>query len=78
MEIGGVDPMKWTVTSGSLPAGLTRSDQGVISGTPTGSAGQYTFTVTVTNANNLSSSKQLTLTVNGSSTGSSGGSTTNS
>jgi hypothetical protein len=37
----------WAVTSGTLPAGLTLSKEGVISGTPTG-AGTSTFTVQAT------------------------------
>jgi hypothetical protein len=37
----------WSLESGSLPTGLTLSDQGVISGTPT-SADSSTFTVQVT------------------------------
>jgi hypothetical protein len=37
----------WAVTSGSLPAGMTLSQEGVISGTPTG-VGSSTFTVQAT------------------------------
>lgn len=72
VEIAGTDPMKWTVDKGSLPPGLSLDDQGNIAGTPT-SAGTYTFTVTVTDANSLSSSKKLTLTVNGTSSSTSSG-----
>ena len=50
---GGVSPYTWAVTTGNLPAGLTLSSAGVISGTPT-AAGSSTFTVTVTDsANNV-------------------------
>jgi large repetitive protein len=63
-EIGGANPMKWSVTSGLLPTGMSLDDEGVISGTPT-TAGTYTFTVKVTDANNLSSTQQLSLTVHG-------------
>ena len=46
---GGTLPYSWTVTSGALPAGLTLSNDGTISGTPT-SAGQSNFTVQVTDS----------------------------
>ena len=46
---GGVQPYTWSVPPGTLPAGLTLSSAGVISGTPTGLAtGPIPFTVTVT------------------------------
>jgi len=41
---GGVGTITWTVSSGSLPAGLAMSNSGVISGTPT-TAGTASFTV---------------------------------
>ncbi|QSO51241.1 InlB B-repeat-containing protein [Alicyclobacillus curvatus] len=65
--IGGTIPMKWSITTGTLPPGLTLSNQGVISGTPN-SAGSYNFTVKVTDSHDLASSRQLTIVVNGSST----------
>ncbi len=43
---GGVAPYSWTVTSGSLPAGLTLSSSGAITGTPR-AAGTFEFTVQV-------------------------------
>jgi Putative Ig domain len=43
---GGTAPYSWTVASGSLPAGLSMSKNGAISGTPS-SAGQFNFTVQV-------------------------------
>ena len=46
---GGVPPYSWQIASGSLPAGLTLSPGGTISGTPT-SAGTSTFTVQVTDS----------------------------
>ncbi|HTR27634.1 MAG TPA: MBG domain-containing protein [Puia sp.] len=42
---GGKAPYKFSVSKGSLPAGVTLSDDGVLSGTPV-AAGTYTFTVT--------------------------------
>jgi hypothetical protein len=41
---GGVGTITWSVSSGSLPAGLSLSGAGVISGTPT-AAGSASFTV---------------------------------
>jgi hypothetical protein len=46
---GGVAPYTFAVTTGSLPAGLTLSSSGTISGTPT-AAGSFTFTITVTDS----------------------------
>jgi hypothetical protein len=46
---GGTASYSWSITSGSLPAGLTLSSGGAISGTPTGS-GTSTFTATVTDS----------------------------
>ena len=43
---GGVSPYTWSVATGSLPAGLTLSSGGLISGTPTAS-GSFTFTIQV-------------------------------
>ena len=41
---------EFTLASGALPTGLTlNTSTGVISGTPSGTAGNYTFTVTATN-----------------------------
>ncbi len=62
---GGVTPYTWTVDSGSLPAGLTLSAGGVISGTPT-ALGTSSFTVKVTDsqATPATATKALTLAVN--------------
>jgi Putative Ig domain/Protein of unknown function (DUF1573) len=45
----GTSPYSWSVSSGTLPAGLTLSTAGVISGTPT-TSGSSTFTVKVTDS----------------------------
>jgi len=45
----GVTPYTWTVSGGSLPAGLSPSAAGVISGTPS-AAGTFPFTVRVTDS----------------------------
>lgn len=48
---GGTPPISWSVTTGSLPAGLTlHSATGVIDGTPTGSPATTNFTVTGTDS----------------------------
>ncbi len=47
---GGQPPLTWSVSSGSLPAGLAlNATTGALSGTPTGS-GSFPFTVTVRDA----------------------------
>lgn len=43
---GGVNPLKWQVTSGALPPDLALSEDGVLAGVPT-KAGEYSFMVTV-------------------------------
>jgi hypothetical protein len=42
---GGTPPYAWTIISGSLPTGLNLSGGGVISGTPAGVTGNFSFTV---------------------------------
>jgi large repetitive protein len=60
---GGVAPfVSWTLTSGSLPAGLSLSSDGAISGTPAVS-GRSVFTVTVTDSAGNTSSSMLSITV---------------
>jgi hypothetical protein len=60
---GGQAPYTWTVTTGTLPTGLTLSSAGVISGTPT-VAGSSTFTVEAEDANGAIKTKEFTLVVN--------------
>ena len=60
---GGTSPYNWAITAGALPTGLAlASSTGVISGTPTGT-GTSNFTVQVTDANSLTATKPLSLTV---------------
>lgn len=47
---GGTGPYRFGITAGALPAGLTLTAAGVITGTPTGAA-TSTFTVRATDAN---------------------------
>jgi hypothetical protein len=62
--VGGATPYSWVVTAGSIPAGLTFSGGGQITGTPT-SAGKFTFTVQVTDGNSNQTQKTFTLSVAG-------------
>jgi len=48
---GGVAPYKYALASGALPPGLSLGANGVISGTPTGPAGDFTFIVGIADAN---------------------------
>ncbi len=60
---GGTGPYRWSVTAGSLPAGLTLNGiTGVISGTPTG-LGSYAFTITLTDGSGKTTSRSYSLTV---------------
>ena len=43
---GGIQPYTWTNPSGTVPPGLSLSDDGVLSGTP-GAVGSFTFTLQV-------------------------------
>lgn len=57
---GGKKPYTWSITTGTLPAGLSLN-AGVISGTPT-AAGGNNFTVQVKDANNTTATKPLSIT----------------
>ena len=59
---GGTQPYKWSVSSGSLPSGLTMSNGGVISGTPSVS-GTFTFGVTVTDSSSKAQNKTVTFSI---------------
>lgn len=59
---GGTSPYTYAVTSGSLPAGLSLSSSGVISGTPT-TAATSNFTITVTDANGFTGSQAFQITI---------------
>ena len=60
---GGVAPYTYAVSNGALPAGLTLSSAGVLSGTPT-AGGSFNFSVVATDANGFTGSRAYTLTVN--------------
>ena len=61
LSAAGGGTLSWSVSAGSLPAGLTLGSNGVVSGTPS-AAGSYTFTVRV-GSGARSASKQFELVV---------------
>ena len=61
-QTGGVGTMTFAITSGALPAGMSMTSAGVVSGTPT-VTGSFTFTVTATAANGCTGSRAYTLTI---------------
>jgi hypothetical protein len=46
---GGITPLKWQVSDGSLPPGIILQTDGVLSGSPT-ETGEFRFTATVTDS----------------------------
>jgi len=58
----GLAPYTYTLSAGSLPAGLSISTNGIIDGIPT-AVGTSTFTIRVTDASGAFGSKDLTITV---------------
>ncbi len=60
---GGTAPYTWTIVSGTLPAGLTLSTRGVISGTPT-TAGTASITIKVTDNTGATATRSLTVAIN--------------
>jgi len=61
---GGVLPYTFLIQSGALPAGVTLSSAGLLSGTPT-YGGTFNFTVQVSDSNNCSGSRAYALTITG-------------
>jgi hypothetical protein len=59
---GGSGSYSWTLTVGTLPAGLNLAPGGAISGTPT-TAGNSTFTAKVTDGSGNSASSPFTITI---------------
>lgn len=61
--IGGIRPFTWTVSRGSLPAGLVLNPStGLISGTPSG-PGSSSFTITVTDSKKKTATRDLRIVV---------------
>lgn len=65
---GGITPYTWSLSSGTLPAGLSLSTAGVLSGTPTApGAGTSSLTFKLTDSGKstaLTATQQLSLTIN--------------
>ncbi len=63
LATGGLAPVSWSLSAGSLPAGVSLSSSGSLTGTPTES-GTFTFTVTATDASadSLTATAMLRLT----------------
>lgn len=58
---GGLEPYSWSVSSGSIPPGLTlNTANGLLSGVPT-SGGTFTFTVKVTDGNGTMTTRLFSL-----------------
>ncbi len=53
----------YSVSNGTLPAGLSLSEDGTISGTPTAKAGMYTFSIQATVDNYVTAKRQYTMTI---------------
>jgi hypothetical protein len=60
---GGIPPYIFTVSNGLLPAGMTLTGAGALSGTPSAS-GNFNFTVKATDANGCQGSRAYALTIN--------------
>ena len=64
---GGITPYTWTLSSGTLPASISLSSAGVLSGTPmAGDVGTYNLTFTATDSGNataLTASQALSLSI---------------
>ncbi len=57
---GGVEPYRFAKTSGDLPPGLILASDGLITGVPV-IPGEFTFTVTVTDDDDCSTSREYTI-----------------
>ncbi|NIJ86291.1 uncharacterized protein YhjY with autotransporter beta-barrel domain [Xanthomonas arboricola] len=59
---GGIAPYRYSIASGTLPAGLTLANDGTLSGTPT-TQGTSSFTIAVADAGNASATQAYSFTV---------------
>ncbi|MDE2201974.1 MAG: putative Ig domain-containing protein [Burkholderiaceae bacterium] len=58
----GTAPYTYAITAGTLPAGLTLSLAGILSGTPT-AGGTFNFTITATDANRFTVNRAYSVTI---------------
>src|SRR5207244_3366780 len=58
---GGLGPYSYSLLSGALPAGMTLSSDGTLSGTPNDVPGLYTFTVLTIDSYSTTGAKTYTL-----------------
>ena len=63
MASSGLAPLSFSITSGTLPPGLSLAGSGALAGTPT-AAGTFAFTVTATDAASCTGSQLYSLTIN--------------
>jgi hypothetical protein len=70
---GGVAPYSWSVTGGALPAGLSLSSSGAISGTPTAAVSASSVTFQVADSEKPAETKTVTLAMTIAAAPSSGG-----
>ena len=61
----GTPPYRWTISSGTLPAGLSLSNDGVVRGTPLASPGAYVVKVRVTDFFGAYQEAAVTVTISG-------------
>jgi hypothetical protein len=59
---GGTGPYNWTITSGSLPTGVSLVPTGIITGTPTAN-GSFNFTAMAGDASNPAQTKPVSLSI---------------
>jgi hypothetical protein len=60
---GGVGTMTWSRTAGTFPTGMSISPSGLISGTPTSTAGNYSVTIQAMDQNNCPGTINYVLTL---------------
>jgi hypothetical protein len=64
ITIGGIAPLNWSISAGTLPPGLSLSQTGVISGTPIAPAGTSSFTVRAQDAGGQTDTQGLSIVIN--------------